>query len=576
MYSTCKRRRSSNEMYEECRKEMKHDILKSNWLEYKRYIKDAKKADFIRPEALVNILIPFKDIRTTCSILKEKIIHFSACQKQFQPVNDTTLEVIDSIVKEVLDIMEELIKIIEINDLESSDLYSTACYDFRTNVKDFINELLIVKKNPNPILSTRAKADIDSTEIWLLGSKFFSRVNYEAFIIEQERLIQGNWENGIYYQLECKQNHPGAVSATFNIKFERDRRGQTNQQRDRSRENNLPVAGKVYYVLYRANFSEKDLIFWGLNNCIALSSPLVIITQTSQEVEAKAALFWCKYFSEAKMDLKLRIIKPLMKVEWSVFANALKQEWNKHLKMSLADEHFSYLKELFELEDDVLTKGSFEKHFLSKNAKGVTVWRWWQCCMNLAIDELQNYWEKGKVFSVIIYGFVSKSKAAKILNDQETGTFLLRFSENTSEIAQSQKASPTAQLALAVKINTSCIVNCCGVIIHQLRLEDILKPDKKKNSLSLLLRNLYFENSPLVANGFILLHPNARQESTTVPFHTIFEDVPEGIHDDEQSGYTLQPAACQINLKQVTTKLKKVEIAEPLLPDFGHLFEDLN
>ena len=53
-------------------------------------------------------------------------------------------------------------------------------------------------------------------------------------------------------------------------------------------------------------------------------------------------------------------------------------------------------------------------------------------------------------FSSLIYGFIGKTEAEKLLLDKPPGTFLLRFRER--KVEDSQKANICAYLALAVVV----------------------------------------------------------------------------------------------------------------------------
>lgn len=73
-------------------------------------------------------------------------------------------------------------------------------------------------------------------------------------------------------------------------------------------------------------------------------------------------------------------------------------------------------------------------------------------------------------------------------------------------------------------------------VVDQLRLDDKLKPDKKRQNLSKLLKNLRIDNKPLVADGFVLLHPTVQTDKERLSFEDSFEP----LNNDEGLKYNVK------------------------------------
>ncbi|CAD5126753.1 DgyrCDS14808 [Dimorphilus gyrociliatus] len=263
------------------------------------------------------------------------------------------------------------------------------------------------------------------------------------------------------------------------------------KDRPKTDKDNVVAAFRYYLHVYLNEF------VWN-NHKLKLfisTRAFVIISQTSQVVQAKATMSWLRFFGEA-------VEKP-----WNEFKNLLLDYYHANTGRHLTSTQINYLRHRFMLENDdstitlndLLTKKYSEtpkqdaKDKLYK--KNFTPWHWFAACINSSgTDKVKTYWEER-----LVYGFISKGYAEQILTNHDNGTFLIRFAE--SRIEASQSATPKANFTLAVKQQNK--------IYH---LQDFLTFTELNNKNLDLYDTLneikiYKTGRKLVAHGKVVLNP---------------------------------------------------------------------
>ncbi|CAD5126544.1 DgyrCDS14645 [Dimorphilus gyrociliatus] len=271
----------------------------------------------------------------------------------------------------------------------------------------------------------------------------------------------------------------------------------TSQNKDRLKiDKDNAVASFRYYLnvdLEKFKWHNREF-----NLCISTRA-FGIISQTSQVVQATGNMKWFRCFGEATR-------KP-----WSEFKNLLLDYYHRNTGRHLTSEQINYLRDRFMLENDdsIISLNDFlQKRYSDRSTKtnciklqksNFTPWYWFVACINLLNrKEAKQYWQQG-----LIYGFISKEYADRILTDCHHGTFLVRFAE--SRIQPTQKAAPNANFTLAVKYENT--------IYH---LQDYLTfndlEDKKLDLFQTLNEmTIHSTGNKLVANGQVVLSPIENQ-----------------------------------------------------------------
>jgi hypothetical protein len=225
-----------------------------------------------------------------------------------------------------------------------------------------------------------------------------------------------------------------ACSAQFNsIQLKNVRRP------DRGKNEELVTERKYAFVFYTTVSVCQEQV-----PLKAISLPVILTSQTSQEIMAKGTLVWDAAFSEQER-------KPFEykeQVAWGEVANVLNALFLQNTGRGLQDDQLRYLARMaFRLrkDEDFDSKPITEKQVIRERLpnRDFSFWKWFWANMNLVKTYIQTEWKEG-----LIYGFISKDDAKRKLQDSPCGTFLLRFSE--TNIENSQKSDISGFLTLAV------------------------------------------------------------------------------------------------------------------------------
>ncbi|CAD5118461.1 DgyrCDS7166 [Dimorphilus gyrociliatus] len=291
------------------------------------------------------------------------------------------------------------------------------------------------------------------------------------------------------------------------------------KDRPKSDRDNAVAAFRYYLHIDLKKFTWNNREF----NLHIDTRAFVIISQTSQTIQAKANMSWLRLFGNA-------VEKP-----WSEFKKILIEHYYANTGRHLTTEQVNYLRHRFLLNDDssaislqdLLTKKYPERHSPRTNEdrlhkKSFTPWHWFVTCTNsLTSQKVNKYWQ-----TRLVYGFISKGYAERILADYDNGTFLVRFAE--SRIEATQGASPQANFTLAVKQDNQ--------IYH---LQDFLTyKELEQRNLDLYETlnemKIYGTGRKLVSNGKVILSPIEYQKLETQSFQqALANNIEESPGEDE-------------------------------------------
>lgn len=180
-----------------------------------------------------------------------------------------------------------------------------------------------------------------------------------------------------------------------------------------------------------------------------VSLPVIITSQTSQEIMAKGTLIWHAAFSDIDSPQRYSVRE---KVKWHEFAKVISSLYLKHTERGLTPDHLFYLATMLFRPRNPVPQDHFDNIEVSYSQimkdklpkKEFSLWKWLQACLNLVSTLVRKEWKDGH-----IYGFISKEDAKRKLDKLPCGTFLLRFSE--SHIDNSQKSDLCGYLTVAVQ-----------------------------------------------------------------------------------------------------------------------------
>jgi hypothetical protein len=242
------------------------------------------------------------------------------------------------------------------------------------------------------------------------------------------------------------------------------------------------------------------------------SLPVILTSQTSQALMAKGTLIWDAAFSE--QDRKPYVYRD--KVPWPEFATMLSALFLQNTGRGLTPEQLNYLarlvfkqkRDLDSYDDKTVSEKQIIRDKMSRSGD-FSFWKWVWANMNLVKKHVQKEWIDG-----LIYGFISKDDAQRLMINMPCGTFLLRFSE--TNIENSQKSDISGCLTLAfVEINPETGLpkiyhvreylspkelaeKGLGPVLAAMEVADYANSNKKKR----LLRFLYPDPSTLFEHRF--------------------------------------------------------------------------
>ncbi|XP_070694438.1 signal transducer and activator of transcription 4 [Pempheris klunzingeri] len=155
-------------------------------------------------------------------------------------------------------------------------------------------------------------------------------------------------------------------------------------------------------------------------NIEASSLPLVVISSTNQVPSAWASVMWCNAVSTSEpRNLSLFVDPPPL--NWEQMAQVLSWQFLSVGQKGLDENQISMLRDKLVDDPDGLV------HW-SKFSKNESAWIWIDGILDLIKKHLANLWQDGSIM-----GFVSKERTRALLQEKQTGTFLLRFSESNKD-----------------------------------------------------------------------------------------------------------------------------------------------
>jgi len=185
------------------------------------------------------------------------------------------------------------------------------------------------------------------------------------------------------------------------------------------------VMDEKFSVLFWTEFQVSELKFqlW------TFSLPVVVIEHGNQEPQALATVVWDNGFAEWGR----RPFYVPDKVTWAEAGKALNMKWAAACGSPLTEDNLYYLackafrnnnipKIPEEYNNLMLTWSLFCKETLPDRT--FTFWEWFYRLLLLTSHNMGRLWKEG-----FIMGFVTKQAVEKMLEQQQNGCFILRFSD---------------------------------------------------------------------------------------------------------------------------------------------------
>ncbi|KAM3862162.1 signal transducer and activator of transcription 1-alpha/beta-like [Diretmus argenteus] len=177
----------------------------------------------------------------------------------------------------------------------------------------------------------------------------------------------------------------------------------------------LQVTEELHIIKFVTQLQRPGLVF----DIETSSLPVVVVSSTSQIPSAWALVLWCNMLTSEPKSPSFFLSPP--PVTWEQLSQMLNWQFSSISEKGLNEDQLSMLRDkLVDCTDGLV-------HW-SKFYKNDGVWIWIEGILDLIKKHLLDLWNDG-----CIMGFVSRDRAEVLLQDKQTGTFLLRFSESSKD-----------------------------------------------------------------------------------------------------------------------------------------------
>lgn len=226
----------------------------------------------------------------------------------------------------------------------------------------------------------------------------------------------------------------------------------------------------------------------------ASSLPVVVVSSTAQAPSAWATIMWYNLFSVTQ-PTSLSVFVDPPPLSWESLSQALSWQFISAGGRGLNQDQLSELKlKVVDDPDDFV--------YWKKFAKNDGPWIWIDGILDLIQKHLKDIWRDGCVM-----GFVNKVKTRQLLQNKESGNFLLRFSESNREGA----------------ISFSWVEHSNGEVnVHA------VEPYTKKELSAMSLPDIIYHYSlraqqRRTTNPLVYLYPDRPKDSVFGPYYTTQE-----------------------------------------------------
>ncbi|XP_054471638.1 signal transducer and activator of transcription 1-alpha/beta-like [Anoplopoma fimbria] len=183
-----------------------------------------------------------------------------------------------------------------------------------------------------------------------------------------------------------------------------------------SYESHLVVTEELHIIKFETGFQHAGLGF----NIETSSLPVVVISSTNQVVNAWVSVMWFNMLSTSEpRNLSMFLDPPPL--TWHKLSQVLSWQFMSVGQRELDENQLSMLQDRIVDDPDGLVQWS-------KFSKNESAWIWIDGILDLIKRHLVDLWRDGSIM-----GFVSRERTQVLLQEKQTGTFLLRFSESNKD-----------------------------------------------------------------------------------------------------------------------------------------------
>ncbi|XP_068429258.1 signal transducer and activator of transcription 1-alpha/beta-like [Clinocottus analis] len=184
-----------------------------------------------------------------------------------------------------------------------------------------------------------------------------------------------------------------------------------------SYENRQVVTEELHIIQFVMDFQRAGLNF----NIEASSLPVVVISSTNQVSNAWASVMWFNTLPASEPRNLLLFLDPPPPLSWQQLSQVLSWQFLSVGQRELDENQLSMLRDKIMDDPDGLV------HW-SDFSKNENAWIWIDGILDLIKRHLVDLWRDGSIM-----GFVSRKRTTLLLQEKQTGTFLLRFSESNKD-----------------------------------------------------------------------------------------------------------------------------------------------
>ncbi|XP_051260841.1 signal transducer and activator of transcription 1-alpha/beta [Dicentrarchus labrax] len=234
--------------------------------------------------------------------------------------------------------------------------------------------------------------------------------------VQEAKTIKG-FRHFEFNREECKvldvDTPDGGLVAEFGHMFLKEKRGRYKG----SSETRLGVTEELHIIKFVAEFKHAGLEC----NLEASSLPVIVISSTNQVLSAWASVMWYNTLSTSE-PRNLSLFADPPPLTWQQLSQVLSWQFLSVGKRGLDEDQLAMLR------DKIVGDGPDDLVHWSKFSKNEGAWIWIDGILDLVKKHLVDLWRDG-----CIMGFVSRKRTLTLLQEKQTGTFLLRFSETNKD-----------------------------------------------------------------------------------------------------------------------------------------------
>ncbi|KAB5546169.1 hypothetical protein PHYPO_G00069010 [Pangasianodon hypophthalmus] len=296
-------------------------------------------------------------------------------------------------------------------------------------LQTLIQSSLVVEKQPPQVIKTQSK--FSSTVRYLLGEK----VAPGKPVLLKAQIITESQARNIGQGLIPNENVGDLINSTAILEHNTTSKSTCATFRNMSirkikradRKGSESVTEEKFALLFTT-----EITITGCDSPYSvqvISLPVVVIVHGSQENNAMATIIWDCAFSEPN---RIPFVVP-DRVPWSQMSEALSCKFMSEVQTThaldrcnlhcLAQKIFDKPDISEDFSNTPVSWAQFNKEVLP--GRNFTFWQWFEGVIDLTKKCLKAYWSDG-----LILGFIGKQHLHIILQDQPSGTFLLRFSDS--------------------------------------------------------------------------------------------------------------------------------------------------